>query len=308
LFAFGRIATNNEQRTKDRKLSALVKNQHGVISRRQLLQAGFSSETIQRRMAAGRLHPVHRGVYAVGRSDLGRYGEFMAAVLACGPRAVLSHTAAGELWGMVTRTAKIHATSPSLVRVTGVATHRRLLQPREITRRHNIPVTRPLLTLIDMATQLTQPQLESAISEADAQGLIHATELPSLLAGSPRRPGLAALKAVATTWFRRTDSDLERRLLQIIRNAGLPIPLTQHWVNGHRVDFYWPELGLVVETDGLTYHRTSASQLADRRRDQAHEIAGLTQLRFSNSQVRHEAADVTHALATVIARLEQAAA
>jgi very-short-patch-repair endonuclease len=284
----------------------LVERQHGVISRRQLTERGLTPKAIEHRIANGRLRPIYRGIYSTDR-DPGRHGEFMAAVLACGPRAVLSHTAAGELWGMTSRTAKIHATSPSLIRITGVATHRRLLQPSEITRRHNIPVTRPLLTLIDMATLLTQPQLEAAINEADKLNLLRADELPPLLARSPRRPGLPALRAAATR-HTRTDSDLERRFLRLVRKADLPAPLTQQSVSGYRVDFYWPSLGLVVETDGLTYHRTPASQLADRRRDQAHEIAGLTQLRFSNSQVRHEAAYVTHALARVIARLKQAAA
>jgi very-short-patch-repair endonuclease len=301
------MGTQNEQSRENRTLATLVKNQHGVISRRQLLDLGVTAESVKSRVRRGRLHAVHRGVYAVGRSDLSRHGEFMAAVLACGTRAVLSHTAAGELWGMVARTARIHTTSPSLMRVTGLITHRRRLEARETTRRHRIPTTRPLQTLIDLATLLTQAQLEAAISEADRQGLITASGLPVLLARSPRRPGLAALKATATATFRRTDSDLERRFLALVREASLPAPLTQQWVSGYRVDFFWPDLGLVVETDGLTYHRTSAQQSRDRARDQAHAAAGLTQLRFSNHQIRNEPERVVATLRSVIRRRELAA-
>ena len=282
-----------------------MERQHGVISRRQLIDRGLTPKAIEHRVAIGRLRPLYRGIYSTDR-DPGRHGEFMAAVLACGPRAVLSQTAAGELWGMVARTAKIHTTSPSLIRVNGVVAHRRHLQPNATTRRHNIPVTRPLPTLIDLATQLTQPQLEAAVNEADKLNLIRAHELPALLARSPRRPGLAALKAVAAT-HQPTDSDLERRFLALVGRAGLPIPLTQQSVSGFKVDFFWPDWGLVVETDGLIYHRTSAQQSRDRARDQAHAAAGLTQLRFSNDQIRNEPEHVLATLQAVIGRLEQAA-
>jgi very-short-patch-repair endonuclease len=118
----------------------------------------------------------------------------------------------------------------------------------------------------------------------------------------PRIPGIAKLKA-ALTQHTRTDSDLERRFLRLVKRAGLPIPETQAHVNGYRVDFHWPDLGLVVETDGLTYHRTPHRQIRDRERDQAHARAGLTQLRFANVQVRREPETVAATLATVIERI-----
>ena len=105
--------------------------------------------------------------------------------------------------------------------------------------------------------------------------------------------------------FRLTDSELERRFLGLVREAGLPMPLTRQRLNGFRVDFVWPDLGLVVETDGLRYHRTAAQQARDRQRDQAHPAAGLTPLRFTHAQVRFEAGYVRFTLVAVVCRLRR---
>jgi very-short-patch-repair endonuclease len=102
-----------------------------------------------------------------------------------------------------------------------------------------------------------------------------------------------------------TDTELERRFVPLARKAGLPKPLTQQRLNGYRVDFYWPDLGLVVETDGLRYHRTPSKQTTDRRRDQAHTVAGLTPLRFTHAQVRYEPRHVKNMLAKVAANLRR---
>ena len=123
------------------------------------------------------------------------------------------------------------------------------------------------------------------------------------------QPGVAVLRAVLDRrTFSLTDSELERRFGPIARRAGLPLPLTQRRVNGFRVDFYWPDLGLVVETDGLRYHRTPAQQTADLRRDQAHSAAGFTPLRFSHAQVTYESVYVESMLKDVAQRLKTAGA
>jgi very-short-patch-repair endonuclease len=120
----------------------------------------------------------------------------------------------------------------------------------------------------------------------------------------PRRPGLGRLRRTLDRHtFRLTRSELERRFLPIARRAGLPRPLTRQWVNGYEVDFLWPDLGLVVETDGLRYHRTPAQQAVDRRRDQTHTAAGLTPLRFTHYEVRYELGHVEATLAAVARRL-----
>jgi very-short-patch-repair endonuclease len=157
--------------------------------------------------------------------------------------------------------------------------------------------------LIDLALRLSIGRLEAAVNEAVKQGLVDPEALRSQLAERAGTPGVAPLRAVLDRrTFRLTDSELERRFLRLIRRAGLPLPDTQQIVNGFRVDFYWPDLGLVVETDGLRYHRTAAQQARDRRRDQAHLAAGLTPLRFTHAQVVHEA---DHVRATLLAAIER---
>ena len=146
--------------------------------------------------------------------------------------------------------------------------------------------------------------MEAAINEADKLELVDPEELRAALDGSARQPGVKVLReTLDRRTFTVTDSELERRFLPIARAAGLPSPQTGCWVSGFKVDFYWPGLGLVVETDGLRYHRTAAQQTADRVRDQAHTAAGLTALRFTHAQVRFEPDHVCAMLATVRSRL-----
>jgi very-short-patch-repair endonuclease len=136
------------------------------------------------------------------------------------------------------------------------------------------------------------------INEADKHDLIHPPELRKALEARVGEPGAARLREILDRrTFRLTKEELERRFLPLARKAGLPVPLTGQWVNEFEVDFYWPDLGLVVETDGLRYHRTPAEQARDRLRDQVHTAAGLTQLRFTHEQVRYEPDHVVRVLA-----------
>jgi very-short-patch-repair endonuclease len=286
---------------------ALVKAQHGVLARGQLLELGFSAEWIRHRLATGRLHRVWRGVYALGRPQLTQPGRWMAAALACGPDAVLSHTSAAALWEIRARPEReIHVSVPARTRHhhQGLVVHRRTtLDADEVTRRLGIPVTIPVATLIDIAPLLSQDQLEAAINEADKRGLTNPDQLRATLDQAVPRPGTATLRTTLDKpTFALTDSTLERRFLRLARKAGLPEPLTQHQLNGFKVDFYWPALRLVVETDGLTYHRTPAQQTADRLRDQAHTAAGLTTLRFTHAQVAHDPQHVRRTLAAMMVR------
>jgi very-short-patch-repair endonuclease len=285
-----------------------VWRQHGVIARWQLLELGFTPAAIRHRLAAGRLHPIHRGVYAVGRPEVSIYGRWMAAVLACGPNAVLSHESAAALWGIrhgETDQIDISLSAAVSRRPLGIRVHRRAnLREDDYARHCGIPVTSPACTLVDLAARLPNDQLEAAINAADKRDLIDPERLRAALQALPRRPGLAVLRrALDRHTFTLTDSELERRFLGLVRSAGLPTPLTQQYVNGYRVDFYWPALGLVVETDGLRYHRTPAQQVVDHRRDQAHAAAGLERLRFPRAQIRHEPARVLETLTHVIGRL-----
>lgn len=253
---------------------------------------------------------MHRGVYAVGRPELSRNGRWMAAVLACGPGTVLSHGSAAALWGIGRESRGIEVSVPGgrEHRGVGARVHRRTrLGVAESTCRERLPVTDVALTLVDLGAWLTVLRLERAVNEADRLDLIDPEALRSALEAHRGLPGVARLRELLDRHaFRLTDSELERAFLPLVATAGLPPPETRRQVNGFRVDFFWPALGLVVETDGLRYHRTPAQQARDCRRDQAHVAAGLAQLRFSHAQVRHEPDGVVSTLASVARRLSAA--
>lgn len=282
----------------------LAELQHGVVSRAQLLERGFTRTAIQHRLAEGRLHRVYPGVYAVGRPELSQLGRWMAAVLACGNGAVLSHASAAALWGVhKAATKRIDISIPKARRVAhaGIRPHRRTLAPDEPTTTQRIPVTAISTTLVDLATLVTRAQLEAAINEADKLDLITPDRLRNELGAMPARRGVRALRTLLDeTSFALTDSELERRFLRIVRAAGLPKPKTQARVRGFRVDFHWPDLNLVVETDGLRYHRTPQQQTKDRVRDQRLTAAGLTVLRFTHAQIAKERAHVEATLVAVV--------
>ena len=235
---------------------------------------GSEKPPMVRGVGAG-LHPVWRGVYALGRPALTHRGRWMAAVLACGPGAVGSHMCAGAIWQIVAPVrGPIDVSVPEERHVArpGIRIHRSTeLGPQEVTERHGIPVTTPIRTLIDLATCLDPAKLEAAVNQADRRDLVDPETLRLALERYPGRGGLPALRGLLDRrTFGLTESELERRFLPIARAAGLPPPLAQEWVNGFRVDFFWPELGLVVETDGLRYHRTPAQRARPRPRSGTH--------------------------------------
>lgn len=294
---------------KSRRAWALADTQHGVVTRRDLLGLGFTSEAIDHRLVSGRLHPVLRGVYAVGWPHLTAKRRWMAAVLACGEGAMLSHRSAAALWGIgLERRGRIDVSigRPCRHRRAGIrAMSRPSLRQEDVTLRDGIPVTRPARTLVDLATELGESALERAVNEADKHDLIDPETLRAALDCLTGEPGVPALRTLLDRHtFRLSDSDLEILFRPIAAAAGLPQPQTKAMVNGYEVDFYWPELGLVVETDGLRYHRTASEQTRDRRRDQAHIAAGLTQLRFTHWQVKYESPHVRETLCRTFQRIK----
>jgi very-short-patch-repair endonuclease len=172
-------------------------------------------------------------------------------------------------------------------------------------RRQGIPVTAPARTLLDLATELGARQLERAINEADKLDLIDSETLRTAIEAYEGQPGIRRLRRVLDRdTFRLSDSDLEVLFRAITREAGLPLPLTKQKVNGFEVDFYWADLGLIVETDGLRYHRTASTQARDALRDQTHTAAGLTTLRFTHRQVKYEPHHVRSVLVRTVRNLE----
>ena len=291
-----------------------ARKQHGAIARRQLLALGFSDKAIKHALRVGRLYPTEwRGVYALGRPELTKYGRWRAALLARGDHAVLSHSTAGALWRIWTpRDRTIHLSVPAVGqrrKLRGMTVHRRTLPRRDITRERGIPVTTPIRTMIDLAGACDRRQAEALVNEADARGLVKADTLRARIDRAAGQPGVPLLRDVLDRdTFVLTESELERLFLPLAREAGLPKPLTQVVVNGWRVDFYWPDLNLVVEVDGLRYHRTAAQQARDVLRDQAHGATETEHARFTYHQVAHERAYVVRHLRLRAARASSRAA
>jgi very-short-patch-repair endonuclease len=283
--------------------------QHGIVTRRQLLALGFGRRSIEHRVARGRLFPVSRGVYAVGWPALNQRRRWMAAVSAGGEGAALGHRSAAALWeiGEEAGWIDVSVRRRCELRSQGVRFRGRpSLAPDRFVLRDDIPVTAPAQTLVDLATELDSIALERAVNEADKRNLIDPEALREDLTRFGGEPGVRPLRHLLDKlFFRLSDSDLEIYFRRIVKTAQLPIPFTKQRVNNFEVDFFWPDLGLVVETDGLRYHRTPTAQLRDARRDRAHVMAGMTPLRFTHYEVRYEPSRVRTELVKTIAMLRK---
>jgi very-short-patch-repair endonuclease len=286
----------------------LVERQYGVVARWQLLERGFNDDAINHRVEKKWLYPIFAGVYAVGRPEVSRFGMWMAAVLASGLSAVVSHDAAAALWGIWSYTPDLIVSVPAHCRPRnpGIRVHRRA--HIDATTHHRIPVTTPTATLIDFAATHPRNEVEAALNEADLRKLIRLDVLRNELETTPRTPGLAKLRStIDRRTFSFTRSELERAFRPLARGAGMTRLQSRVYVNGHEVDFFDPETGLVIETDGGTFHRTPFQQDADRKRDNAHAVAaGPPPLRFTHGQIRYEPAYVLETLRTAAARLAPA--
>jgi very-short-patch-repair endonuclease len=287
----------------DRRLAELGLRQHGVVTRAQLLALGLSDDAIGRRVRAGRLHRVHRGVYAIGLPRLSTEGRFLAAVLAVGEGAVLSHVSAAVLWGLLgERGPRVDVTVP----VRGGRRRRRLvivhgaaLPAQDITLKNAIPVTTPARTIVDLADVLPRRTVERAIDEAaylrlDLQGL----------RPLPGRRGCGLLSRVLAEHepgSTRTRTDLEELMLALCRRYRLPQPRVNTIVEGYEVDFAWPAERLIVETDGWQAHGTRAAFEADRRRDAELIAAGWRVMRITWRRIEREPGAVAGQLAGALA-------
>jgi very-short-patch-repair endonuclease len=294
---------------KSARAWALARRQHDVITRRQLRALGFSAEAIDHRIEKGRLREVFRGVYAVGPGRVTFERRLMAAVLACGDRAMLSHVSAGVHWGLlraVNHQIEVTVLQQAPRRPRGIRVHRR---PKlDMSCHRGIPVTTPVDTLVDIATRLADDRLERAVNEASNRDLVGPEHLRSAVGSMRYRAGARRLlEFLDRDTYVVTDSRLEQRFLRIVREAGLPLPETQVRLGGGRVDFYWADLELVVEADSLRFHRTPAQQASDTLRDQKHAAAGLFPLRFTHWQIFHDPEHVVRTLRAVMRNLRAAA-
>jgi very-short-patch-repair endonuclease len=279
----------------DAAIAAIASAQHGVVARRQLLTLGLTHEAVARRRGT-RLHVVHRGVYAVGHTVLTREGRWMAAVLAAGRDAVLSHATAAAAWELRPPGAgAIHVNvpgTPGRKRRQGIRIHRSTtLTPDDTTAHRGIPITTPTRTIIDLASTLTGRRLEQALDRADYHRLVDFAELTA-------RPIPRSLQAQLTryTATNPTRSELEERFLALWRDQKLPRPETNIVIEGVECDFVWRAQRLIVEVDGYRYHRSPSTFEHDRERDIKLTLAGWTVLRFTWAQITGRPAWVAMAI------------
>ncbi len=247
-------------------------------------------------MRRGRLHGLYRGVYAVGHTALRVEGRRLAAVLACGDGAVLSHVSAAAHWGLLHSAAtKIDVTAPASRRGASgaVRLHRtRCLDARDTTTHEHTPVTTIARTLLDLAASQPEARLERALAQSHHLRVYDHAEITDVLARTNGHRGTRALaQAAASEDPKWTANEFEARFLTLVRDAKLPEPLVNHPLDapdhGHcRPDFMWPAAGLVVETDGWETHGTRVAFLADRRKDAALTAAGYRVVRFSPDDLR----------------------
>jgi very-short-patch-repair endonuclease len=288
----------------DRELADLAGRQWGVVSLTQLTALGLGARAVQQRAAAGRLHRLYRGVYAVGHVLLGAEGRRLAAVMACGPGAVLSHGSAAAHWGLLhTAATHIDVTAPrGRHGARGIRLHRtRCLDARDTATHEGIPITTVARTLLDLAATTQPHRLERALAQAEHLCLYDHRAVTDAIARANGHRGTAALARATASEPKWARNDFEANFLSLVRDAGLPEPLVNHPVDAAdygycEVDFFWPTQKLIVETDGWETHRTRAAFEHDRARDAALQAMGYRVVRFTRREVRDRPATVVRRL------------
>ena len=273
-------------------LGALARRQWGVVTRAQLAAAGLGDSGVRDWVRDGRLLRLHRSIYAYGHDRLRIEGRWLAAVLACGPGAALSHRSAALLW-------EIRQNSSGLVDVTvpsqngrservGIRIHRSArLAADEVTAQRGIPVTTLARTLLDLADVLHPQALRRAITEAEYRGRFDLTSLIAVVESNPGRRGAKVMRAAEQAGH-RTRSPLEDRFLAFVDKWRVEEPESNVWLEGYEVDFLWRRVGLVVELDGAAEHGTRAAVRRDRRRDRVLWRAGFRTMRLTDDALDAE--------------------
>jgi very-short-patch-repair endonuclease/predicted transcriptional regulator of viral defense system len=294
-------------------IARVAERQHTVVSLTELKALGLGKAAAAKRAASGRLRRIHRGVYAVGHGRLTREGHWMAAVLACGPKAVLSHRSAAALWGLRSdNRAKTDVSVPSRSARSrpGIDVHRSMtLAPSDCTTHDGIPCTTVARTLLDLAEVLNRRGLERAIERAEVLRLFDLRAVQDVLARANGRRGAAVLRAVLARLGEPalTEHELEERFLGLCRIARLPTPEVNAWLDidddpAVKADFLWRRERVIVETDGYETHGTRQAFERDRLRDQRLKRAGYEPLRFTWRQVAERPGWVSETVAALVAR------
>ena len=289
-------------------IARLAERQHGVVSLPQLQFLGLSPRAVRDRVATGRLTRIHRGVYAVGHGRLTQRGRWMAAVLAYGSKAVLSHRSAAALHGIrANDRPKIDVTipSPSARSRPGIDVHRSTtLEPSDVTTVDGVPCTSLARTLLDLAEVVDERAVERAVDQAEVLRKFDLRAVEEVLSRAAGRRGAAVLKLVLANYDgpTLTRRQLEERFFALCRAASLPRPEVNEWITlgdgiAYEVDFLWRAERVAVETDGWGSHGTRRAFENDRRRDRRLSLAGWTVVRFTWRDVEQSPAELTETLA-----------
>jgi very-short-patch-repair endonuclease len=292
----------------ERAIAQLSTRQYGVAGRAQLVALGLGDDAIDWRLAQGRLHRIHRGVYSVGHRGLTRRGRWAAALLASGAGAVLSHLDAAAVWDLARCHGPVNVTTDVRTRRghPGITLHRvRSLPAEDRARRDGFPVTSVARTLLDLAGVVDRHRLARLVEQAERLQLFDLTAVNALLERSNGRRGCRALRAVLEDFLitaPETRSELERRFLQLCRDAGLPLPHVNVIVEGFEVDMAWPAQRLVVELDSFGFHKTRAAFERDRTRDMTLKLAGWDPIRVTDRRLRREPHVVEKTIRALLAK------
>jgi very-short-patch-repair endonuclease/predicted transcriptional regulator of viral defense system len=293
---------------RERAIQELAARQHRMVSLPQLKALGLTASAVRNRVAAGKLRRVHQAVYAVGLAPLSTEAIYMAAVLACGPKAVLSHRSAADHLGLrrcSRRAVDVTAPGRAGKERSGIDVHRATdLDERDVTKVKGIPCTTVARTLLDLATTVDRTALERAIEQAEKLRIFDLTAVVDAATRAGNRKGATTLKAVLTSYTPEpafTRSELEKRFLALCRAAGVPMPRTNNVTGAEEIDFTWLDRRLMVEADSLRHHGTRAAFERDRRRDQQLTAAGWRVVRFTWRQVDETPAEVAATLRSLLA-------
>lgn len=290
-----------------RRLGRLATRQHGVVSREQLRELGYSDPAIGRAATGGRLYRIHRGVYAVGHKKLTRHGACLAGVLACGEGALLSHSSAAWLWGLAsTYVTPVEVTvSKRCHGRASIHIHSALgLTEEDGAVQEGIPVTSVARTLLDLAGAVSNARLERAIESSEQRQLFDLRSVEAMLSRARGHPGAGVLRRALDLYREQplTRSPLERRFLKLIGEAGLPIPSANVSVAGYEIDMYWERERFAVELDGFEHHGTRAAFERDRKRQEDLALAGIETIRLTARRLDQESNLIIERLKTLLAR------
>jgi hypothetical protein len=300
-----------EREVAHRPLAELARSQHGVVSHGQMIELGYSKSAITRAAGVGRLHRLHRGVYAVGHTGLSDRGGCLAAVFASGPDAVLSHHSAAWLWGIarwspipisVTVPSRRAPRPPIRLHHSGVLTH------GDCDEIDCIPVTAVPRTALDLAATLRARQLLRLLERIEELRLFDLGPFEDLLKRSGGHPGVGRLRRALESYRPPsfTRSEMERRFLELVIAAGLPRPATGFVEVGYELDVYWPEERFAVELDVYETHGTRQAFERDRERQEDLKLAGVEMVRITGLRLEREPQQVIERITRLLTQRREA--